>query len=80
MSIYTLSFIGTAPLGSLAVGFVGEHVSPRVAVVGCACFALVCAILLLTRLPLLARAQAEREALLEGSTEETIAPRTQASR
>jgi MFS family permease len=33
MSIYTLSFIGMAPLGSLEVGFVGHHLSPRVAVV-----------------------------------------------
>ena len=29
MSIYTLSFIGLAPLGSLEVGFVGEHFGPR---------------------------------------------------
>ena len=62
MSIYTLSFIGTAPLGSLGVGFIGEHLSPRIAVVGCAGFGLLCALLLLTRLPLIARAQAEHEA------------------
>ena len=28
MSIYTLSFIGTAPIGSLEVGYIGEHLSP----------------------------------------------------
>ena len=40
MSLYTLSFIGTAPIGSLAVGFIGEHLSPRTAVMVCAAFSL----------------------------------------
>ncbi|MGO9604898.1 MAG: MFS transporter [Candidatus Binataceae bacterium] len=62
MSIYTLSFIGTAPLGSLGVGFVGEHMSPRVAVVICSIFALGCAFLLLTKLKVIAEAQAALEA------------------
>ena len=62
MSIYTLSFIGTAPLGSLMVGFVGEHLSPRTAVMFCAGFSLACGLLLLTRLKLIATAQAEIEA------------------
>ena len=80
MSIYTLSFIGSAPLGSLMVGFVGEHLSPRVAVVGCACFSLLCAIILLTRLPLIARAQADREAQAnEPMTAPTLRPSTRAS-
>ena len=57
MSIYTLSFIGTAPLGSLGVGFIGEHLSPRVAVVICSIFALGCAFLLLTKLKVIAEAQ-----------------------
>ncbi len=57
MSIYTLSFIGTAPLGSLAVGFVGEHLSPRIAVMICSGFALACGFLLLTRLKMFAQAQ-----------------------
>ena len=57
MSIYTLSFIGTAPLGSLSVGFVGEHLSPRIAVMICSGFALACAMLLLTRLKMFAQAQ-----------------------
>jgi MFS family permease len=57
MSIYTLSFIGTAPLGSLEVGFVGEHLSPRAAVVICALASLACGIVLLSRLGLIARAQ-----------------------
>jgi MFS family permease len=63
MSIYTLSFIGTAPIGSLGVGFVGEHLGPRIAVVICAGFGLFCAILLLTRLGIIAKAQEEHEAL-----------------
>jgi len=57
MSIYTLSFIGTAPLGSLSVGFVGEHLSPRIAVMICSGFALACGFLLLTRLKMFAQAQ-----------------------
>ncbi len=67
MSIYTLSFIGTAPIGSLGVGFVGEHLGPRIAVMMCGCFGLFCAILLLTRLGLIAQAQEERESLMFSS-------------
>jgi len=58
MSIYTLSFIGLAPLGSLEVGFIGEHVSPQVAVVICGIISLLCGAALVSRLPLLERAQA----------------------
>ena len=61
MSIYTLSFIGTAPLGSLAVGYLGEHFSPRTAVMFCAAFSLLCGMILLTRLKLIARAQEDIE-------------------
>jgi MFS family permease len=61
MSIYTLSFIGTAPLGSLAVGYIGESWSPRIAVMFCAAFSLLCGFILLTRLKLIANAQAEIE-------------------
>ncbi|MBV8138110.1 MAG: MFS transporter [Deltaproteobacteria bacterium] len=61
MSIYTLSFIGTAPLGSLGVGFVGEHLSPRIAVVCCSLFALGCAFFLISKLKLIAEAQAGLE-------------------
>ena len=57
MSIYTLSFIGAAPLGSLAVGYVGENLSARVAVLGCAAFSLACGLLLLTKLGMIAQAQ-----------------------
>jgi MFS family permease len=57
MSIYTLSFIGTAPLGSLEVGYVGEHLSPRIAVFSCAVFSLICGFVLLTRLKVIAEAQ-----------------------
>jgi MFS family permease len=63
MSIYTLSFIGTAPLGSLEVGFVGDHLSPRIAVVGCSVFSLLCGFILLTKLKLFAEAQEEHEQL-----------------
>jgi len=80
MSIYTLSFIGTAPLGSLGVGFIGEHLSPRIAVVGCSGFALAVAILLLTRLPLIARAQAEHEAQADQSSTEPVASAAEANR
>jgi MFS family permease len=61
MSIYTLSLIGAAPLGALVVGFVGEHLSPRIAVLGCSAFALACGFLLLTKLKMIAQAQAEME-------------------
>jgi MFS family permease len=61
MSIYTLSFIGTAPIGSLEVGFVGEHIGPRVAVVVCSIFSLFCAFLMLTKLGVIAAAQEEIE-------------------
>ncbi len=57
MSLYTLSFIGTAPLGSLEVGFVGDRFSPRIAVVVCAMFSLLCGCLLLTKLKMFAREQ-----------------------
>ena len=59
MSIYTLSFIGMAPLGALEVGFVGERVSPEIAVVICGIISTACAIALLTRLRMIAGAQAE---------------------
>jgi len=61
MSLYTLSFIGTAPLGSLEVGFLGDHASPRIAVVICSFFALGCGCLLLTKLKMFALAQAAHE-------------------
>jgi MFS family permease len=63
MSIYTLSFIGTAPLGSLEVGFVGDHLGPRIAVVICSVFSLLCGFILLTKLKLFAQAQEEHEQL-----------------
>jgi MFS family permease len=62
MSIYTLSFIGMAPLGSLEVGFIGEHFSPRVAVFVCGLVALACGCVLMTRMKLIAAEQARREA------------------
>jgi len=65
MSLYTLSFIGTAPLGSLEVGFLGDHLSPRIAVVVCSMFSLVCGCFLLTKLKMFARAQEAHERLSE---------------
>jgi MFS family permease len=62
MSIYTLSFLGTAPLGSLGVGFIGEHFGPRIAVVLCSVFGLGCAFLMLNRLKVVAEAQEALEA------------------
>jgi len=57
MSLYTISFIGAAPLGALEVGFVGEHVSPEFAVEICGAIALICGIFLLTRLRMIAEGQ-----------------------
>jgi MFS family permease len=62
MSLYSLSIIGAAPLGSLEVGFVGAHLSPRIAVVICSMVALGCGLFLLTKLKLIAEAQARHDA------------------
>jgi MFS family permease len=61
MSMYTLSFIGLAPIGSLEVGFIGERVSPQIAVAASAVAALVCGVILLARLSVIAEAQAARD-------------------
>jgi sugar phosphate permease len=58
MSFYTLSFIGLAPLGALLVGYIGDYGSAQAAVVLCGAIALGCAGLMLTRLKLIAEAQA----------------------
>lgn len=58
MSMYTLSFIGMAPIGSLEVGYVGEIASPRIAVAIAGLATLVCAIILAARLGVIAEAQA----------------------
>ena len=62
MSLYSLSIIGAAPLGSLEVGFVGAHLSPRIAVVICSMVALGCGLFLLTKLKLIAEAQTRHDA------------------
>jgi MFS family permease len=59
MSFYTLSFIGLAPLGALLVGYIGDYGSAQAAVVLCGVIALGCSALMLTRLKLLAEAQAQ---------------------
>jgi MFS family permease len=61
MSIYTLSFIGMAPLGSLEVGFIGQRVSPEVAVVICGIISFCCGLFLLTRLKVIAAEQERSE-------------------
>ncbi len=63
MSIYVLSFIGLAPLGSLAVGSVGQHVSPQVAVMLCGAISLLCGFYLLRSLDMLAGAALDRAPL-----------------
>ena len=57
MSLYTMSLMGLAPLGSLEVGFVGEHLSPEVAVVIAGAIAMVSAIYLISRMKILAAAR-----------------------
>jgi len=59
MSFYTMSFIGIAPLGALMVGYIGEHLGAQDAVIICGALSLGCALLLLTRLDLIRRAQEE---------------------
>jgi MFS family permease len=61
MSMYTLSFIGLAPLGSLEVGYIGERASPQIAVAGAAAVTLICGVVLLARLSVIAEAQAARD-------------------
>jgi len=58
MSLYTISFIGAAPLGALEVGFIGEHLSPEFAVEICGAIALLCGIFMLTRMRTIAQARA----------------------
>jgi MFS family permease len=57
MSLYTMSLMGLAPLGSLEVGFVGQHLSPELAVVVAGLIALVSAVYLVSRLKVLAAAK-----------------------
>lgn len=58
MSIYTISFIGMSPIGSLEVGFIGQHAGSRGAVVVSGLIALGCAVYLIGKLKLIAAAQA----------------------
>jgi MFS family permease len=55
MSLYTLAMMGLTPLGSLEIGFVGEHVSPRAAVVGAGCVSLLCCAYIVSRVKALSR-------------------------
>ncbi len=57
MSLYTMSLMGLAPLGSLEVGYVGQHLSPELAVVIAGTIALASAIYLMSRMKILAAAR-----------------------
>ncbi|MGA2411991.1 MAG: MFS transporter [Candidatus Binataceae bacterium] len=57
MSFYTLSAIGMAPIGALEVGFIGEHLGSRPAVIICGAISLVCAIALVTRATMIVRSR-----------------------
>ena len=61
MSLYTISSFGLAPLGSIEVGLLGGHLGPQIATMVCGAVALGCAVMLLTRLRLIAAAQAARD-------------------
>lgn len=61
MSLYTISTIGLAPIGSIEVGFLGDHLGPRIAATICGAIVLGCAVMMLTRLGLIAAAQASRD-------------------
>jgi MFS family permease len=57
MSLYTMSLMGLAPLGSLEVGFIGQHLSSELAVVLAGAIALASAGYLISRLKVLAAAK-----------------------
>jgi hypothetical protein len=56
-----------APIGSLAVGYLGEHAGPRVAVLMCGIITLMCAFYLLTRLSVLSSAEMSSERSADGA-------------
>jgi MFS family permease len=60
MSLYTMSLMGLAPLGSLEVGYVGQHLSPELAVVMAGTVALASALYLISRLKILGAARVAR--------------------
>ncbi len=62
MSIYTVSFIGLAPFGSLEVGFAGSHLGPAIATLICAAIGLGGGFLLLSKHRLLDMGQAAEPA------------------
>ena len=62
MSIYTVSFIGLAPIGSLEVGFAGAHLGAAIATLICAIIGLGGAFLLLSKQRLLNVEQAQASA------------------
>ncbi len=57
MSLYTMSLMGLAPLGSLEAGFIGQHLSPEVAVLIAGAIVLASAAFLISRLNVLACAK-----------------------
>jgi MFS family permease len=60
MSLYTVMFIGTAPLGALASGWIAEHYGAPVATSGSALILLGGALWVAYRLRVLARREAQR--------------------
>jgi MFS-type transporter involved in bile tolerance (Atg22 family) len=65
--MYTMSFIGMAPLGSLEIGFIGEHVGPKQAVIIAGAIAMACAVYLTARVATLSFAT-QREVRLGAET------------
>jgi MFS family permease len=62
MSLYTMAFIGTLPLGSLYAGWLAEHVGARPTVVVGGLAAIAAATVFRRRLPALRRDVEERRA------------------
>jgi MFS family permease len=60
MSLYTMSLMGLAPLGSLEIGFVGQHLSPELAVVIAGSLTLAAATFLISRHKILSSARVAR--------------------
>lgn len=74
MSLYTMAFIGTLPLGSLYAGWVAEHVGAQVTVIFGGMVALVAAAIFRHRLPALREDVAARRAAGTAAAAATRAP------
>lgn len=49
MSLFTMAFLGVAPLGGLAAGWVAEHLGPRTTLLACAAAAIGAAVLFVSK-------------------------------